>query len=68
MKILCIICVLIGSSLALHSLKLKSDLDNEMFNYLHKFGYLSKYIKKSENVTTRKEFKKGILQLQVIKI
>ena len=60
--------VLIGSSLAVHLLKVKSDLDNEMFNYLHKFGYLPKHITKSVNVTSTKEFKNGIILLQVNKI
>ena len=67
MKVLCIILVLIGSSLAVHLLKVKSELNNEMFNYLHKFGYLPKQITNSKNVTATKEFKNGILLLQVIK-
>lgn len=67
MKILCIILVLTGSSLAIHLLKVKSELNNEMFNYLHKFGYLPKQITMSQNMTATKEFKNGILLLQVIK-
>lgn len=59
--------MLTGSSLALHSLKVKSELNNELFNYLHKFGYLPKQITMSKNVTATKEFKNAILLLQVIK-
>lgn len=51
--------------MALHLLKFKSDLDNEMFNYLQKFGYIPKQITKNEKVTTMKEYKNGILLLQV---
>ncbi|CAO1421205.1 unnamed protein product [Diamesa serratosioi] len=64
MKILCIILVLIGSNLALHLSKSKSDLNNEMFIYLHKFGYLPNQITNSDNGTKTKEFKNGILQMQ----
>ncbi|CAO1440314.1 unnamed protein product [Diamesa hyperborea] len=64
MKILCIILVLVGSSFAVHLLKVQSELNNEMFNYLHKFGYLPKQITNSKNVTATKEFKSGILLLQ----